>query len=184
MKGNEGKTNFCKDSKNLTYIKRKKYFFLYPEKKFVYFYRKAQYYTKSKNIFKKAYWSLKWLKIRKQGYQLSLDAKIDEGLSLLHHGNRVIVKEVIIGTSCTIGINVIIGYSYNKKSNKYETPKIGNNVYIGHNSSVVGGVTVGNNVLIAPNSYVNKDIPDDSIVIGNNLIIPQKNASEKYLKML
>lgn len=62
-------------------------------------------------------------------------------------------------------------------------PIIGNKVYIGHNSSIVGGITIGDNVLVAPNSYINKNVPNDCIVLGNNIIIPKANASEKYLKI-
>ena len=41
---------------------------------------------------------------------------------------------------------------------------------------------IGNNVLIAPNSYVNFDVPDNSIVIGNpGKIIHKDNATEDYI---
>ena len=35
-------------------------------------------------------------------------------------------------------------------------PKIGNKVWIGINACIVGNVTIGYDVLIAPNSYVNR----------------------------
>lgn len=160
---------------------RTKKFFLYPEIKIVYLFRKAQFYTKSKNLFMKCYWSLKWLRIRKKGYQISLDAKIGDGLYLLHDGIRIIVGRSVLGDNCTIGVNVIIGYGYNGK--EYQAPKIGDRVYIGHNTSIVGGITIGNDVLVAPNSYVNKSVPDNSIVLGNNIIIPKENASENFLNI-
>ena len=41
---------------------------------------------------------------------------------------------------------------------------------------------LGNDVLIAPNSYVNIDIPDHSVVIGNPAIVHSKeNATENYV---
>ena len=53
---------------------------------------------------------------------------------------------------------------------------------IGINSTIIGGVKVGNDVLIAPNTLVNQDIPDHSIVIGNPCkIIPRENATEQYV---
>ena len=45
--------------------------------------------------------------------------------------------------------------------------KIGNNVQIGANSVVLPGVTIGNNVIIGALSLVNKDIPSNSIAVGN-----------------
>lgn len=63
---------------------------------------------------------------------------------------------------------------------KAGTPIIGNNVFLGTNSIVVG--KIGNDVLIAPGAYVNFDVPDHSIVIGNpGNIIPKQNATEGYI---
>ena len=44
-------------------------------------------------------------------------------------------------------------------------------------------VKIGNNVLIAPNAFVNFDVPDNSIVIGNpgQIIIRDSSPSAKYI---
>lgn len=61
-------------------------------------------------------------------------------------------------------------------------PVIGNEVWIGINAAIVGKVTIGDDVLIAPNSYVNCDVPSNSIVFGNPCIIKHKeNATEGYI---
>ena len=60
------------------------------------------------------------------------------------------------------------------------TPTIGNKVWIGANSVIVGKIVVGDEVLIAPNSYVNFDVPSYSIVVGEK-IIPKKDAVEGYI---
>lgn len=44
---------------------------------------------------------------------------------------------------------------------------IGNNVYIGFNSTILYDVTIGNNVIIGACTLVNKNIPDGVIVAGN-----------------
>lgn len=65
------------------------------------------------------------------------------------------------------------------------TPVIGNRVYIGLNSTIVGGINIGDDVLIAPNTFVNEDVPSHSIVIGNPCkIISKANATEEYVKHL
>lgn len=61
------------------------------------------------------------------------------------------------------------------KGKREGAPIIKNEVFIGANAVVVGKVVIGNNVLIAPNSYINFDVPDNSIVIGN----PAKIVSER-----
>lgn len=59
---------------------------------------------------------------------------------------------------------------------------IGDEVWIGVNATIVGHVHIGNDVLIAPNAYVNCDIPDHSIVFGNPCIIKyREHATEGYI---
>lgn len=65
---------------------------------------------------------------------------------------------------------------------KAGVPRIGDNVFLGTNSIVVGKIKIGNDVLIAPGAYVNFDVPDHSIVIGNpGKIIAKENATRGYI---
>ncbi|MDD6824940.1 MAG: serine acetyltransferase [Oscillospiraceae bacterium] len=69
-----------------------------------------------------------------------------------------------------------------RSGNRAGTPVIGDRVVIGLNSTVVGNITVGNDVFIAPNTFVNFDVPDNSLVIGSPACIKNKiNASKDYL---
>lgn len=61
------------------------------------------------------------------------------------------------------------------KHTKATPIRIGNNVWIGANSTVLPGVTIGNNVTIGANSVVTKDIPSNSVAVGN----PCKVIKEK-----
>lgn len=62
---------------------------------------------------------------------------------------------------------------------------IGNNVWIGINSTIVGGLTIGNDVLIAPNTFVNQSVPDHSVVFGNPCIIKHRGqATEGYINRI
>ena len=51
------------------------------------------------------------------------------------------------------------------------------------NSIIIGNCKIGNNVLIAPGAFVNFDVPDNSIVIGNPGKIIQRESSPtaKYI---
>lgn len=54
------------------------------------------------------------------------------------------------------------------KGLEYAKPiKVGSNVWIGANVSVLPGVTIGDNSVIGAGSIVNKDIPENSIAVGN-----------------
>ena len=75
-------------------------------------------------------------------------------------------------------------YLWDKKigGGRQGTPVIGNEVWIGINAAIVGKVTIGDDVLIAPNSYVNCDVPSHSIVFGNPCIIKHReDATEGYI---
>ena len=89
----------------------------------------------------------------------------------------------MIGNNCNLAKGVTIGQE--NRGNRIGAPRIGNQVWIGTNSVVVGNITVGDDVLIAPNCYVNRDVPDHSIVIGNPCkIISKENATEGYVNRL
>ena len=85
-----------------------------------------------------------------------------------------------IGKNCNIAQGVTIAQSNRGKSEG--VPVIGDEVWIGPNAVIVGKVTIGNNVLIAPNAYVNTDVPSNSVVIGNPAVITSNiNATEQYI---
>jgi len=46
-------------------------------------------------------------------------------------------------------------------------PYIGDNVYLGANVTIIGPVTVGNNVIVGAGSVVVKDVPDNCVIAGN-----------------
>ena len=51
---------------------------------------------------------------------------------------------------------------------EYAKPiKVGNNVWIGGGVSVLGGVTIGDNVVVGAGSVVTKNIPSNTVAVGN-----------------
>lgn len=106
--------------------------------------------------------------------------KIGKGFRIEHIGGIVINPDAVIGENVTIYNGALIGMQ-NRGSRK-GVPTIGNYVFIGANSVIVGKVNIGNNVLIAPGAYVNFDVPDNSIVLGNpGKIIPKEDATKDYI---
>jgi serine O-acetyltransferase len=82
--------------------------------------------------------------------------------------------------NCNIAHGATIGVT--RRGKKVGAPNIGNEVWLGANSIIVGGINIGNNVLIAPGAYINFDVPDNSIVLGNpGIIKPSLKATEGYI---
>ncbi|WP_200977081.1 serine O-acetyltransferase [Echinicola sp. 20G] len=89
---------------------------------------------------------------------------IDEGLHIVHPGFIRIAVFAQIGKNCTILPRVLIGKK--KPGMENSDVLIGNNCYIGTGSTILGPLTIGNNVTIAAGSIVTKDIPDNATVAG------------------
>ncbi|MGE8555226.1 MAG: serine acetyltransferase [Chryseobacterium jejuense] len=116
----------------------------------------------------------------KYGFQIYPETQIGEGLYLGHWGTLVINPKAKIGKNCNIAQGVTIGQQNRGKNEGY--PVIGDEVWIGPNAVIVGSVNIGNNVLIAPNAYVNFDVPENSMVMGNpGKIYEAENATQGYI---
>ena len=60
---------------------------------------------------------------------------------------------------------------------------IGNNVWIGGSVSIIGGVTIGDNAVVAAGSVVIRDVPPDTLVAGNPARVVRRITAkdrEKY----
>lgn len=116
----------------------------------------------------------------KYQFQIPTGTQIGEGFYIGHFGALVINEKATIGKYCNIAHNVTIGQT--NRGRLKGTPTIGDYVWMGTGSVIVGNITIGSNVLIAPNSYVNMDVPSNSIVMGNPpRIISRENPCEGYI---
>lgn len=146
-----------------------------PGVRFDYFFRKCQ---GSRNLIWKY---LLWRIREKKGLEISPRAQIGPGFYLGHPFGISINPEAKIGANCNVHRGVTIGQE--NRGKRKGAPRVGNSVWIGVNSVIVGGITIGDDVLIAPNSYINFDIPSHSIVIGNPAkVIHCEHATDGYIE--
>lgn len=71
--------------------------------------------------------------------------------------------------------------AYNRFKNK---TKIGNDVWIGANSTIANGITIGDGAVVGANAMVTKDVPPYAIVAGNPAKILKYRFSESIIKDL
>lgn len=84
------------------------------------------------------------------------------GLRLPHLNGGTIVGCESMGYNCIVNAGVVIG----TKTGTSKRPVIGNNCELAVGCKIIGDVTIGDNVIVAPNSVVVKDVPANAIVSG------------------
>lgn len=124
----------------------------------------------------------------------NFSGKISIGYATTLGYNNFLHGDIEIGKYCQLGADVAIHTTnhptrylstyINKnlfdgelsKLKEIKKTKVGNDVWIGHNAIIVGGVNVGNGAIIASGSVVTKDIPPYTIVAG----VPAKEIRKRF----
>ena len=118
-----------------------------------------------------------WLhyRLRKKGRKLCgfhiPPNAFEEGLSIAHWGPIVVHPSAHIGKNCRIHQCVTIGAT----NGQNEAATIGDNVFIGPCSSIIGNITIGSDIAIGANSVVTKSFTDNGITIAGT---PAKKISD------
>lgn len=121
------------------------------------------------------------------GYNISVGENFYANHNLIIlDGNKVSFGDnVFIAPSCTFST---AGHPLDKerrnKGLEYAHPiTVGDDVWFGANVTVLPGVKIGSNVVIGAGSLVNKDIPDNSLALGNPCKVVRK-ITEKDIENL
>lgn len=141
-------------------------------------------------------------------FKASIDGRVNIGDRTSIYGpNTAIlskVNSISIGRYCSIASNVlVINYSHNTKrpSTYYFSQNIfggnvsddvvskgdisiGNDVWIGAGSVILGGVSIGDGAVIGANSVVNHSVPPYAIVAGNPATVVKYRFSEEKIRLL
>ena len=117
----------------------------------------------------------------KYGINLGSGGGVSPGVYLGHAYGINVNPNARIGPNCNLHKGCTVGQE--NRGKRKGAPTIGSRVWIGSGAVVVGSIVVGDDVLIAPNAYVNRDVPSHSIVIGNPCVIIEKDeATSGYVE--
>lgn len=131
--------------------------------------------------------------LRKKGMKIGVDTEIFYPKSVFIDESRPRLISIGDNVQITRGTTILThGFDWSVLKQIYGevlgssgAVSIGNNVFIGNNAIILKGVNIGNNVIIGAGSVVTKDIPDNSVAVGNpckkimsidNYYIKRKNA--------
>lgn len=158
-----------------------KAYFIVPGFKYSFWLRTCRY-LKGRKIFLPVFVIARLWIIRleyKFGICIPYNTNIGSGLYIGHFGGIVVNSGTTIGKNCNINHGVTIGATY---GGKYPgIPVIGENVYVGPGSFIIGGIEIGNHVAIGANTVVNKPVPVNAVVVGPAGEIVSYQGSRSYV---
>jgi len=112
-----------------------------------------------------------------QPFRCDYGKQISVGKRFFANFNFTVLDEarVTIGDDCFVGPNVSIytachSTDPDERNSRREWARpvsIGDNVWIGGSVTILPGVTIGDNVTIGAGSVVTRDIPSNSVAVGN-----------------
>lgn len=136
-------------------------------------------------------------KLRKCGVRIGENTVFYDPKSTTVDITRPWMVEIGDNVKITRGVTILThGYDWSVLRYKYDGEvigsvgkvKIGNNVFIGVNTTILKGSSIGNNVIIGANTLVNKDIPDNCVAVGNPVKVVMtleeyyKKRKKEYIK--
>jgi serine O-acetyltransferase len=99
------------------------------------------------------------------GIEIHPGATIAKGF-FIDHGMGVVIGETAeIGEGCLLYHGVTLGGVSLEKKKRH--PTLGANVVVGAGAKVLGAINLGDNVKVGANAVVLKDVPPNSVVVGN-----------------
>ena len=141
--------------------------------------RRFEYFTNiKKNPFQKIAYAVALYRYRRISFKTHINIPANvagPGLTIYHLGPITINSGARLGHNCTLFPEVIIG----QKNIAENVPVVGDNVYFSAGSKAFGKIRIGNNVIVAPNSVVIHDVPDNCVVSG----VPAKIIKRDGLKV-
>lgn len=155
---------------------RLRYILFTPGFQYIYCFRHA---SSARNPLSRFFWKILLRRCMfHSGIQIPACTEIGPGFRISHFGGIVVNPAAKIGRNFSIAQGALIGSAEGKHKG---VPSIGNNVILSANAIIIGGVKIGDYVMIAPGAFVNFDVPSHSIVIGNpGKIIPSDHPTDKY----
>jgi serine O-acetyltransferase len=114
------------------------------------------------------------------GIHLFADTRIGPGFCIVHYGGIWISPLASLGANCSIGPGVVIGVAGQTRN---KGPVLGDRVWVGPGAIITGDVKIGSGAVIAANSLVTSDVPENAVVIGVPARVISYSGSEHLIRI-
>ncbi len=141
-------------------------------------YLRAQYFSRY-GLYHLFLWIHRRMQVKYAAY-IEFSTSIGPGLYLGHLCFVVTNTRCVIGENCTLSHGVTIGQT-NQRSKNPGVPIIGDRVYLGCGAKILGGITIGNDAVVAPNAVVVSDVPARAVVGGIPARVLSMEGSDGYV---
>ncbi len=108
------------------------------------------------------------------GCEISPSARIDKTVEFIHPLGIVIGSKAVVEEGCIIYQQVTLGSDF---TDMQKMPYVKRGTLIGAGAKLIGGITIGENCVIGANAVVTRSVPDNSIVVGANIVKPRDRQS-------
>ena len=147
-------------------------------RKYVRMLRKEEYYTNYKKNKLLRYYFFRKKNILGVRLGFFIDAGcFGVGLKIYHYGSIIVNPKSRIGRNCTIHGNCCIGSKGVLPDN---SPVIGDNVDIGQNAQILGGITIADGVRIGAGAVVTKSVLIPGVVVAGVPASIIKKSDESF----
>ncbi|MGZ6141943.1 MAG: serine O-acetyltransferase [Myxococcales bacterium] len=113
------------------------------------------------------------------GIYLDVEATIGPGFYIGHHGSICVGAGARIGRNSSIGQMCLVSAS----GDGGRAPVLGERVYLGPGSKVLGPITIGDGAAVGANSVVVADVPNNGVVIGVPARLIGWGGSDAYINL-
>ena len=113
------------------------------------------------------------------GISIPPQCEIGDGLYIGHYGSIILSPEARVGHNCSLAQNVTIGLAGGGEGRG--APTVGNRVFIGAHSVIVGRITIGDDVVVCAGSVVNRSVPARAVVMGTPARVVSYDGSFDYV---
>lgn len=114
------------------------------------------------------------------GAYIDFMTEIGPGFRIDHLVAIVVNKRTVIGANCTLSQGVTLGQT-NARSKYPGCPEIGDRVYLGCGSVIIGGIKLADDCAVAPNSVVIRNVGPSEVVSGNPALVISTRGSMGYV---
>lgn len=110
------------------------------------------------------------------GAEIEFNMQAGPGLFIAHPSGIVVGRGTVLGAKVTLFQGVTFGASGWGPKAIGKFPRLGDNVFVFAGAKVIGGISVGSDVVIGANALVRTDVPDRALAAALSEIIPGKGA--------